>query len=262
MPACAGPVGGRSTLRAGRESRGAADRRSAAPLAAARVMSLEALVLGLFSGLRPGTSLAAVLALLRTPRPQRPLLFFTAAGFASSWAIGLVVIGVFHGVDLAVGESTFTAVLDVALGAAALGFAAGLQRGWVQPGRRQNSRRSASSAPSRFGERLRDPSAGVAATVGVGTHLPGLIYLVALNAIASGGPGPVDAALQVAIYDALWFLVPIASLVLVMLRPDAAVTYLDAATAWARRHEHTVVVSGSVVLGAYLVIKGTRGLLT
>ena len=90
-------------------------------------MSLEALVLGLFSGLRPGTSLAAVLALLKTPRPQRLLLFFTAAGFASSWVIGLLVIGVFHGVDVAVGESTFTAVLDVAFGAAALGFAAGLQ---------------------------------------------------------------------------------------------------------------------------------------
>jgi membrane protein DedA with SNARE-associated domain len=225
-------------------------------------MSIEALVLGLFSGLRPGTSLAAVLALLRTPRPQRLLLFFTAAGFALSWAIGLIVVGVFHGADVAVGESTFTAVLYIAVGAAAIGFAAGLQRGWVQPGRRRNSRRSASSAPSRFGERLRDPSAGVAATVGVGTHLPGLIYLVALNAIASGDPGPVDAALQVAIYDALWFLVPIASLVLAVVRPSAAVTYLDAATAWVRRHEHTVAVVGSFVLGLYLVVKGTAGLLT
>ena len=225
-------------------------------------MNLEALVLGLFSGLRPGTSLAAVLALLRTPRPQRLLLFFTVAGFASSWATGLVVIGVFHGADVAVGGSTFTAVLDVAFGAAALGFAAGLQRGWVQPGRRRSSRPSESSASSRFGERLRDPSAGVAAAAGVGTHLPGLIYLVALNAIASGRPGPVDAALQVAIYDALWFLVPLASLVLAVVRPSAAVAYLDAGTAWVRRHEHAIVVSGSFVLGAYLVVRGAAGLLT
>jgi Sap, sulfolipid-1-addressing protein len=95
-------------------------------------MNLEALVLGVFSGLRPGTSLAAVLALLEAPKPQRHLLFFTAAGLASSWAIGLVVVGVFHGANVAVGGSTFTAVLDVALGAAALGFAVGLQQGWVQ----------------------------------------------------------------------------------------------------------------------------------
>ena len=110
-------------------------------------MNLEALVLGLLSGLRPGTSLAAVLMLLKTPRPQRLLLFFTAAGFASSWAIGLIVVGVFHGANVAVGGSTFTAVLDVAFGAAALGFAAGLQRGWVQPMRRRSSSPSATARP-------------------------------------------------------------------------------------------------------------------
>ena len=225
-------------------------------------MSVEALVLGLFSGLRPGTSLAAVLALLRTPRPQRVLLFFTVAGFASSWAIGLVVIGVFHGADVAVGESTFTAVLDLAFGAAALGFAAGLQRGWVQPGRRRTSSPSEPAAASRFGRRLRDPSVGVAAAAGVGTHVPGLVYLVALNAIAAGRPAPLDAAVQVAIYDALWFLIPIASLAMAVVRPSAAVAYLDAATAWVRRHEHTIVVSGSFVLGAYLVLRGAAGLLT
>ena len=225
-------------------------------------MNLEALVLGLFSGLRPGTSLAAVLALLETPKPQRLLLFFTAAGFASSWAIGLVVVAVFHGANVAVGGSTFTAVLDVAFGAAALGFAAGLQRGWVQPTRRRSSSPSATAAGSRFDRGLRNPSARVAVAAGIGTHLPGLIYLAALNAIASERPAPVDAALQVAIYDILWFLVPLASLVLAVVRPGAARAYLDAATAWVRRHEHALLVSGSLVIGGYLVVKGTASLLT
>ena len=225
-------------------------------------MNLEALVLGLFSGLRPGTSLAAVLALLKTPKPQRLLLFFTAAGFAWSWAIGLVVVAVFHGADVAVGGSTFTAVLDVAFGAAALGFAAGLQRGWVQPPRRRSSSPSPAAAGSRFGRGLRNASARDAAAAGIGTHLPGLVYLAALNAIASERPGPVDAALQVAIYDALWFLVPLASLVLAVVRPGAARAYLDAATAWARRHEHALLVWGSLGLGGYLVVKGTTRLLT
>jgi hypothetical protein len=225
-------------------------------------MNLEALVLGLFSGLRPGTSLAAVLALLKTPEPRRPLLFFIAAGFASSWVIGLLVVGVFHGGNLAVGGSTFTAVLDVAFGAAALGFAAGLHRGWVQPRRRCGSSPSLTGTSSRFAGRLRNPSAGVAAAAGVGTHLPGLIYLVALNAIASERPGLVGAGLRVAIYDALWFLVPLASLVLVVVRPGAAAVYLEAATAWVRLHEHAVLVAGSLVLGGYLVVKGTASLLT
>ena len=225
-------------------------------------MNLEALVLGLFSGLRPGTSLAAVLVLLDRPEPQRLLLFFTAAGFASSWAIGVVVVGVFHGANVAVGGSTFTAVLDVAFGSAALGFAAGLQRGWVQPTRRRSSSPSATAAGSRFGLDLRNPSTRNVIAAGIGTHLPGLIYLAALNAIASERPAPVDAALQVAIYDALWFLVPLASLVLTVVRPGAARAYLDAATAWVRRHEHLVLMCGSLVLGGYLVIKGTARLLT
>ncbi len=221
-------------------------------------MNLEALVLGLLSGLRPGTSLAAVLVLISTPKPQRPLLVFTASGLASSWAIGLVVVGAFHGANVAVGGSTFTAVLDVVFGAAALGFAAGLHWGWVQPTRRRRSSPSATAAGSRFGRDLRNPSTRDVAVAGIGTHLPGLIYLAALNAIASERPGPVDAALQVALYDALWFLIPLASLVLAVVRPGAARAYLAAATARVRRHEHALLVSGAFVLGGYLVVKGTR----
>jgi hypothetical protein len=225
-------------------------------------MSLEALALGLLSGLRPGTSLAALLVMLKTPEPRRPLVFFIAAGFASSWTIGVLVVAAFHGADVAIGGSTFTAILDVAFGAAALGFAAGLQRGWVQPPHRRDSSSSATGASSRLSRHLSNPSARVSAAAGVGTHLPGLIYLVALNAIASERPALVDAGVQVAIYNALWFLVPIASLVLVVLRPGAALVYLQAATAWALRHDHVLLVAGSLALGIYLVVKGTSSLLT
>lgn len=109
---------------------------------------------------------------------------------------------------------------------------------------------------------LRNPSARVSAAAGVGTHLPGLIYLVALNAIASDQPALADAGLQVAIYNALWFMLPIASFVLVVLRPGAALVYLQAATAWALRHDRVLLVAGSLALGAYLVAKGTASLLT
>jgi hypothetical protein len=223
-------------------------------------MSLEVLVLGLFSGLRPGTSLAAVLVLLKAHEPQRPLLFFTAAGFAASWVIGLLVVALFHGADVALGGSTLTAILDVAFGAAALGFAAGLHQGWVQPRARRTGSSPGAATSSRF-RRLRDPSPRVAALAGVGTHLPGLVYLVALNAIAFERPALVDAGLQVAIYDALWFSVPLASLALVTVRPDAALVYLEAITAWVRRHEHAVLVAGAAVLGGYLLVKGTAELL-
>ena len=43
---------------------------------------------------------------------------------------------------------------------------------------------------------------------GVATHIPGLIYVVALNAIAADEPARSSAAVQVAIYNALWFARP------------------------------------------------------
>ena len=122
-------------------------------------MSLEALVLGCLSGLRPGTSLAALVVLLKTAEPRRPLVFFIAAGLAASWTTGLLVVAAFHGVDVAVGGSTFTAVLDIAFGAAALGYAAGLHQGWVQLPRRRNASAPAADTPSRLARRLQDPSA-------------------------------------------------------------------------------------------------------
>ena len=219
-------------------------------------MSIEAVVLGVFSGLRPGTSLAAVLVLLRAPEPRRPLLFFTVAGLISTWLVGVLVVAVFHGADVAIGGGSFTAILDVAFGAAAIGFAVGLQWGWVEP----PGRHPATSPSPRF-RRLRDPSPRVAAVAGIATHVPGLIYLVALNAIAGEQPALVDAGLQVAIYDALWFAIPIASLVLVIVRPGAALVYLESATAWVRRHDHAVLVASSLALGLFLLGKGVLNLL-
>src|SRR4051794_38980358 len=73
---------------------------------------------------------------------------------ARAW---IVQRGVFHGANVAVGGSTVAAVLDVAFGAAALGFAAGLQAGWVQPARRRSSSPPTCAASSRLGQRLRHP---------------------------------------------------------------------------------------------------------
>ena len=67
--------------------------------------------------------------------------------------------------------------------------------------------------------------------------------------------------MQVALYDVLWFMVPIASLVLVIVRPGVALAWLEAATAWVRAHEHAVIVTGLVLIGGYLLVKGAVNLL-
>jgi hypothetical protein len=224
-------------------------------------MSLEVLALGVISGLRPATSQAAVVALLRTPDPRRTLLFFVVAGVTVSTAIGLLCVLAFHGARVNLGGSTFTAVFDLAAGVAALAFAVGYRQGRVSVRRREPRAARSPGTTARLAQRLREPSVATAAVAGVATHIPGLIYLVALNAIAADAPPPGRAAAEVAIYNALWFTIPIAALALAILRPGRAPDYLDRATSWGRAHEQGLVFATFVLLGAYLTVKGAVRLL-
>jgi hypothetical protein len=219
-------------------------------------MSLEVLALGVISGLRPATSHAAVVALLRTPDPRRTLLFFVVAGFTMSTAIGLLCVLAFHGAQVSLGGSTFTAVFDLVAGVSAIAFAIGYRQGRVSVPRREQRGDRSTGTTARLARRLRDPSVATAAVAGVATHIPGLIYLVALNAIAADTPPTATAAAEVAIYNMLWFVVPLAALALAILRPGRAADYLDRATRWGRQHEQGLVSATFALLGTYLTIKG------
>jgi hypothetical protein len=227
-------------------------------------MSLETFALGMISGLRPATSQAAVVTLLKMPDPRRTLLFFLVAGFTTSMLIGLVLVLALHGARVNLGGSTFTAVFDLVAGVAALAYAIGYRKGRVSvPRRARREPRAArtSGTAARLAQRLRNPSVLTAAVAGVATHIPGFIYLVALNAIAAEEPDPVSATVQVGIYNTLWFAVPLAALAVAVLRPGRAPEYLERATGWGRRHEQGVVFATLVLLGTYLTIKGAVRLL-
>jgi hypothetical protein len=92
------------------------------------------------------------------------------------------------------------------------------------------------------------------------THIPGLIYLVALNGIAAGSPPAATAFVEVGLYNLLWFGVPLAALALAVLRPGRAAGYLDSATRWGRQHEQGVVFATFGLLGVYLTVKGVVSL--
>jgi NhaP-type Na+/H+ or K+/H+ antiporter len=146
-------------------------------------VSVEVVVLAVANALRP-TSLAAVYALVSTPRSRRLLIAFVLAGATFSVVTGILVVAVIHGAHIRHGKSTFDAIVELTGGIAALGFAAGLAQGRVprrppeQPGK-----------ASRVARTLRDPSTSFAAAAGIATHLPGLFYLVGLNAISARDPG-------------------------------------------------------------------------
>ena len=63
-----------------------------------------------------------------------------------------------------------------------------------------------------------------------------------------------------AIYNALWFALPLGALVLVLRSPATATAFLDRLTAWARRNEQRLIVALFGVLGLYLTVKGVAGL--
>jgi hypothetical protein len=220
-------------------------------------MSPEAVILALASAGRPSTSLAAVYALLATARPRPLLAVFVASGFAVSAAIGVLVVAVLHGVDLPGGESRFTDIVDVVAGVAALGFANGVRYGRVERIRR--GRRD--GEPSRVTRMLRDPSLGVAGAAGVATHVPGLFYLVALNAIAASGPAFRNAVVEVLIYNAIWFSVPIAALVFAKRRPADAHDLIERVNGWVTRHDQMILTVVFAAVGAFLVVKGLAGLI-
>ena len=227
-------------------------------------MSLEVLVLAVISAVRPATSQAAVVALVKATDPRRMLLVFTVAGFTASTAIGLLLVLGFHGAHVHLGGSTFTAVFNLAAGVMALAFAVGYRRGVVSvPRRERRERRTAPStgAAARLARRLRSPSVATVALAGVATHIPGLLYLVALNAVAADEPDPASAVGQVAIYNALWFAIPLAALALATLRPGRAAEYLDRGVSWARAHERGLVFALFATLGVYLTTKGAVQLL-
>jgi hypothetical protein len=139
-------------------------------------MSPEALVLALTSVVRP-TSAAAVYAMLSTDRAARLLLAYLLAGLAFTLVIGVGAVNLLVPVTRAQAPEAARTVLDLVLGTAALGYAAGMLSGVVQ----RRERRPEPHGRSWITDRLSNLSLSGAAVLGVLTHLPGLFYLAALK---------------------------------------------------------------------------------
>lgn len=214
-------------------------------------MSLEALLLALTAIVRP-SSTAALIAILSARRPQRLLMAYVLAGAAFSLAVGWLVVVAVQGFGPTASSATRRPLIDDALGVAALSYAAAVGIGWL-PRPRDTS---TTASPTWMRRRLQDMSRSGAAIAGVLTHLPGLVYLAALNAIVSVSTGTLNAAIQVLVYNAIWFSMPIAALVLSVHRPTESRERLAQLTAWGQRHRRVITVLFFGGLGTYLLVGG------
>ena len=218
-------------------------------------MNLDWILLAIVNAGRPA-GVAAVYALLSAKTPVRLLLAFIVVGFAWSFVVGLIVVRALHGAEIS-NSSTATAVISLGLGAAALGFAAAFASGRVE----LRAPTRLSGGDSRLSRAMRDPSLSVAAGAGVATHLPGLFYLLGLNAISSTDPGLIRSVADVLVFNAIWFTVPVLALFASFRHPERARAALDAFNAWIRRHQRGLAILAFAAVGAYFATKGATELL-
>jgi hypothetical protein len=216
-------------------------------------VSSEVVVLALSTVVRP-TSVAAVLALLSTRRPQRLLAAYTAAGLAFSLAVGALVVVGLQGIGDPGADDVRRPLLQVVAGLVAMGYAAAVGTGLLPRSHQPEGATGVARG------RLQRLSLRGAAATGVLTHLPGLIYLAALHAIATSASGPLDAGVQVVVYNALWFSLAIVALAMSVRRPTAVRGVAERLGTWTRRHGRTVIVVGAAAVGGYLVVNGLLGL--
>jgi small neutral amino acid transporter SnatA (MarC family) len=212
----------------------------------------EIVLLALGSAVRP-TSLAAVSALLSRESRQRLMLAYVTGGLAFALLFGLVVVGVFHGVHVNAGTDRTRAVADIAGGVLLVLFGIAVLTRTVPRRRKDPSREVGGALTARLDHEI---TVRVAALAGPLTHIPGIFYLVALNIIVAHNPTLPGGVRAVAIYDAIWFAVPIAALVLCIVDPDAAQKVVVAVEEWTRQHSRTIVPATSFVVGVALVIRG------
>jgi hypothetical protein len=215
-------------------------------------VTIEVFVLALASTIRP-TSLAAVGALLSTGSPRRLLTAYIAAGLVFTIAFGVVVIAVFGGVDIGAGSGHTKAVAEIIGGALALGFGVLVLTGRVAGPHADD----APDAPRRFSRvRGHELTLRTAALAGPATHVPGLFYLIALNAIVASEPKVPRGLLALLVFNVVWFALPIAARAMAIVDPAGARGTVEAIEDWTRRHAREVLLVVSLAVGAELVVRG------
>jgi hypothetical protein len=219
-------------------------------------VSVDALVLAFASVIRP-LSVAVVYAMLSAPRPTRLLTAYIGAGFVFSTGLGIVLV-------ILLGESAGSRAPDEAraaiafiLGAVSLGYAAGLLSGRFQGPARDTMRASPGpDSNSWLGRQLADLSGPRAALAGVLTHKPGLFYLAALSAIGNSTSSNASRIFQVALYNAIWFAMPVAALALATHKSVELQDFLRRTTEWIWRRQREIMIAAFGLLGAYLIVRG------
>jgi hypothetical protein len=215
-------------------------------------VTIEIVLLALASAIRP-SSLVVVYALIRGPAPSRLMAAYVAAGLVFTLAVGASVTWAFNGIQLRAGTDRTRAIAELAAGVMALGLGAGVLSGRVRVGR-------AAEAPApehRWGRlQQRQITTRTAALAGPATHIPGLFYVLALDLIVSAEPDVAGGLIEMGIFNAIWFALPILVLVTCIVDPSAARARVQGIQDFAGAHARAIILAISFGLGGWLTLHG------
>jgi hypothetical protein len=216
---------------------------------------VEVFALGLASSVRP-TSLAAVYAIV-SQAARRPLMWaYVVTGLAFTLAFGVIVVGLTHGIDVHNGSDKTKGIAEIAGGAAALLFGFAIATGRIRRERPDDAPKVGGRMRAALDRRL---TIRTAALAGPATHIPGLFYLIALNVIVAEDAALADKTLALVLYNAVWFTLPLAALVVCIVRPEAAQGLVGRVEEWTSVHSRGILLGALFGVGTALVV---RGLLT
>jgi hypothetical protein len=215
-------------------------------------MTVEVLLLALASTVRP-SSFVAVFALVREPSPSRLMTAYVIAGLAFTCAVGVVVVWVCGGIGLNGGTHRTKSIAEMVAGALALGLAAAVVLGRLSIEGGIEAQRDGGRLTRMFEREITPRAAALAGPV---THIPGVLYIVALELIISQESDIAGEVLQVGIYNAVWFTLPILVLVICVVDPSAARTVVDRLEKWGAAHAAAVIAAIAFGTGCWLLIDG------
>jgi Sap, sulfolipid-1-addressing protein len=88
------------------------------------------------------------------------------------------------------------------------------------------------------------------------THIPGLFYLIALNVIVGHDLAIAGKTIALLTYNAVWFALPLAALVICIVRPAAARAFVASIEQWTRDHARGIMLAASFGVGTALIVRG------
>jgi hypothetical protein len=108
----------------------------------------------------------------------------------------------------------------------------------------------------RWRRALRTGSPRVAFVVGVCLTLPGVAYLIGMNAIADQGYSDVDAVAAVVLFCAIMLLLVEVPLVAALFAPERADRAIEHVGAYLRANIRTILLRVGMIVGALIALRG------